>query len=96
MSGEGVPSNCCHPAKSIRTKCLCGSVLMLRGAYGSMVVVCNCGRQHRKASLPGGAFATATMNIGGCLATGRRRGGKEGCPGIGFKKASTQSEGDKR
>jgi hypothetical protein len=93
--GVGIPSNCCHPAKSIRTKCVCGHVLMLRGAYGNMVVTCLCGRQHRKASLPGGAFAKHTMVIDGVLSTGRRRGGKDGCPGIGTKPRRADSAGVK-
>lgn len=73
---------CCHPTHAMRTKCACGRVLELRGAFGKNVRRCECGREHRKSSGPGGSFAKATGVVNGLLTTGKRPGGKDGCPGI--------------
>ncbi len=78
----GLGYRCCHPSHAQRTKCLCGEVVTLRGAFGSHFVRCKCGRAHRKTSQPGGSFASGSMIVDGCIATGRRLGGKAGCPGI--------------
>jgi hypothetical protein len=66
----------------MRTKCACGNVVNLRGAFGGTAVRCKCGRRHRKNSDPRGSFATASVIIDGDLSTGKRAGGKKGCPGI--------------
>lgn len=68
----------CHPSNAVRTKCRCGRVFSLgrsdeaKDALGPPVVVCACGRHHRKAS--GGWKG---VNNGG-----QRDGGSGGCPGI--------------
>jgi len=67
----------CHPTHSQRTKCLCGAVISLGGAYGDTVAVCACGRVHKKA--PGSSFERGYLSG---LSTGKRLGGKDGCPGI--------------
>ena len=68
--------NWCHPPQAQRTKCVCGQVLGLRGAYGENVRVCKCGRKHRKA--PGSAFQDV-IKSGGFQS---RPGGAAGCPGL--------------
>lgn len=76
----------CHPTHAMRTKCACSRIVKLRGAYGDTVVVCACGRKHRKASGPGGSFEKHNCIVDGHLSTGKRPGGKAGCPGIGGAK----------
>ncbi len=66
----------CHPQQAQRTKCVCGRVLGLAGAYGEYVRVCKCGRKHKKA--PGSAFQGLGKPGGGF----HRPGGAAGCPGL--------------
>lgn len=74
---------CCHPTHAMRTKCACGAVVILRGAFGSSYVRCDCGRAHRKSSAPGGSFAKHTgVKATGAVTTGQRKGGRSGCPGV--------------
>jgi hypothetical protein len=73
---------CCHPSHAMRTKCACGVVIRLSGAFGRTVVQCECGRKHRKNSDPRGSFATGKYEIDRHISTGKREGGKAGCPGI--------------
>ena len=83
-TGMSLQPGCCHPTHAQRTKCLCGNVLSLGHAYGNKAAKCvKCGRLHRKESLPGGSFAKATGTREGFLTTGKRLGGKAGCPGFG-------------
>lgn len=73
----------CHPTHAQRTRCLCGAVINLSGAVGNAYVKCACGRTHSK--LPGSAFTPSFMvqhtASGEYLSTGRRKGGRRGCPG---------------
>lgn len=60
----------CHPTNAHSTKCRCGQVLRLPDMEEH---ICrNCGLSHRRA--PGGWR--------GKLAGGKRKGGREGCPGM--------------
>lgn len=81
MSGHGLQYGCCHPTHAMRTKCACGKVIELRGAFGSAFRRCECGRKHRKNSEPRGSFASAKMIVAGDISTGQRAGGRAGCPG---------------
>lgn len=85
----------CHPTHAMRTKCACGAVITLRGAFGSTYAKCDCGRKHRKESAPRGSFAAATGKNpkNGALTTGQRSGGKAGCPG--FEALEDALDGDK-
>ncbi len=79
-SGERVRvRDFCHPQQSKRTKCVCGHVLTLAGAYGDTVAVCKCGRKHRKKS--GSPFFSGPMGPDG-RGLFLRPGGKAGCPGL--------------
>lgn len=77
---EGEMDDYCHPSHAQRTKCACGRVLTLSGAVRDTFARCVCGRAHRKISES--AFALGTLVINGRISTGKRRGGKTGCPGI--------------
>jgi hypothetical protein len=74
----------CHPTHAQSTKCACGVVINLSGAVGDVVVICGCGRTHSKvtgsAFQPG--FTVSRTDTGhDYTSTGRRRGGRAGCPG---------------
>lgn len=71
----------CHPTHAQRTKCACGLVMDLGGAVGAVARQCKCGRVHSKA--PGSAFQKGN-HVGhhGGLSTGKRAGGRKGCPGL--------------
>lgn len=88
--GHVTPKGFCHPTHAQRTKCACGRVLSLKGAVGQYVVVCACGRRHRKAS--GSGFARGHMVQGGRITTGSREGGREGCPGLEGHITHTQTK----
>lgn len=80
--GSNLQWGCCHPTHAMRTKCACGRVVNLAGAFGDYIIECKCGRKHRKNSEPGGSFAPHSgVSSKGALTTGRRAGGREGCPG---------------
>jgi len=68
----------CHPSNAVRTKCACGRVIGLGQSVDDNppIITCACGRQHRKA--PGGWR--------GPFRAGKRRGGKDGCPGLKIAK----------
>jgi hypothetical protein len=59
----------CHPTNAHSTKCCCGRTLRLPDMDEH---VCRCGLSHKRA--PGGWR--------GRLAGGKRKGGREGCPGM--------------
>jgi len=82
-AGRALYPGCCHPTHAMRTKCACGRVINLHGAYGDTVALCECGRKHRKNSDAGGSFAHHSyVDNNGTLRTGQRAGGRKGCPGI--------------
>lgn len=83
---------CCHPSHAVRTKCACGNVIALSGAF----VRCGCGRGHRKNSDAGGSFARGAHMIDGRISTGQRAGGRSGCPGVDFKKPRRSAGGSER
>ena len=84
-----VADNWCHPTHAQRTKCACGRVISLAGAFGGTLAVCSCGRRHSKR--PGSAFEPGyMMGEHGGLSTGKRKGGRGGCPGVILKALETE------